>query len=263
LINSNFERVFYKNYVSFSTTILNLYMVRVCTHLGEHSPLTHTTYSYDYSAAIRENRLLNREKYSQLKLLAQFLKVSKAYLTTQPSNQSPADTVNRSAFTSNPSLAVTQLADIVGNKTVFWIPYLITHKHAAYNSLDDSTYKLQLPTTKGNFSIPALGGTLRLNGRDSKIHVTDYNMAGIEILYSSREILTWYRFSTKTILVIHGFLDEVHEIAVLITSEPAGTVQVIQGPAFQKASRIDDIVTINYNISSSRTIIEVSSRLQI
>lgn len=77
--------------------------------------------SYDYGSPIKENRLLTREKYSELKLLAQFLRVSPAYLTTRPLNQWPVNTVNGSEFATNPGLAVTQLADIVGNKTVFWI----------------------------------------------------------------------------------------------------------------------------------------------
>jgi hypothetical protein len=37
--------------------------------------------SYDYGASIAENREIYREKYSELKLEANFLKVSPAYLT--------------------------------------------------------------------------------------------------------------------------------------------------------------------------------------
>jgi len=80
-----------------------------------------STGSYDYGSPIKENRLLTREKYSELKLLAQSLRVSTAYLTTRPLNQWPVNTINGSEFSTNPVLAVTQLADVVGNKTVFWI----------------------------------------------------------------------------------------------------------------------------------------------
>lgn len=83
------------------------------------SPATIT--SYDYGSPIKENRLITREKYSELKLLAQFLQVSPAYLTTKPLNQWPLNTVNSSVFSTNSNIAVTQLADVVGNKTVFWI----------------------------------------------------------------------------------------------------------------------------------------------
>lgn len=65
---------------------------------------------------------MTREKYSELKLLAQFLKVSPAYTTTAPLNQYPVNTVNGSELLdNNPDMAVTQLADVFGNKTVFWV----------------------------------------------------------------------------------------------------------------------------------------------
>lgn len=38
-----------------------------------------------------------------------------------------------------------------------------------YNSLDSSSYKLNVPTSRGKVSIPTLGGSLSLNGRDSKV----------------------------------------------------------------------------------------------
>lgn len=140
--------------------------------------------SYDYGSAISEDRRINREKYSELKLEANFLKVSPAYLTTVPQNLIP-NTINGS-FTTNPALAVTETKDVVGNKTVFWII-----RHAAYNSVEKSSYKLTVPTSLGNLSIPQLQGSLTLDGRDSKIHVTDYVFGDKLILYSSAEIFTW------------------------------------------------------------------------
>jgi hypothetical protein len=44
--------------------------------------------SYDVGAAIAENRQVSREKYSELKLRANFLQVSPAYLTSHPDNGS-------------------------------------------------------------------------------------------------------------------------------------------------------------------------------
>jgi len=69
-------------------------------------------------------------------------------------------------------------------------------RHAAYNSLENSAYKLQLPTSIGTFSIPRLQGTLTLDGRDSKVG-TNY---GMEYTYILPPV-------TNTILVIdscHG-----------------------------------------------------------
>ena len=130
-------------------------------------------------------------------MISQFLKAPPAFLTTRPLNQYPVNTVSASIYTDSPALAVTQLADVVGSKTVFWVL-----RHAAYNSLENTTYKLQLPTSRGNYSIAALGGSLQVSGRDSKIHLSDYDLGGAyKILYSSGEVFTWKKFASKTIVL--------------------------------------------------------------
>jgi beta-galactosidase len=64
-------------------------------------------------------------------------------------------------------------------------------------------------------SIPQLAGQLTLNGRDSKIHVTDYDVGGISLRYSTAEIFTWATDSTgKTTLLLYGDVGEWHEFAV-------------------------------------------------
>lgn len=133
---------------------------------------------------ISETRRINREKYSELKLEANFLKASPAYLTTVPQNLIP-NTINGS-FTTNSALAVTETRDVVGKKTVFWVV-----RHSAYNSLEKSSYKWTVLTSLGQLSIPQLGGSLTLDGRDSKVHVTDYKFGDKTILYSSGEVFTW------------------------------------------------------------------------
>ena len=56
---------------------------------------------------------------------------------------------------------------------------------------------------------------MSLNDRDSKIHVTDYNLDGIKLLYSSAEILTWARGPGSTrVLILYGGAGETHELAV-------------------------------------------------
>ena len=68
--------------------------------------------SYDVGAAIAENREVNREKYSELKLQANFLQASPAYLTTSPSNGSYG------VYTDTHDLLVTPLS---GPLTSFYI----------------------------------------------------------------------------------------------------------------------------------------------
>jgi hypothetical protein len=74
--------------------------------------------------------------------------------------------------------------------------------------------------------IQQLGGGLTLSGRDSKWHVTDYNLGDITLLYSTAEIFTWQKFEQKTVLVVYGGAGELHELAV-VTSKPATLVDNI------------------------------------
>lgn len=61
-----------------------------------------------------------------------------------------------------------------------------------FNSTETTTYKLVLDGSSfGNITVPQLGGSLSLNGRDSKIHVSDYDLGGTTLLYSTAEIFTW------------------------------------------------------------------------
>jgi hypothetical protein len=53
-------------------------------------------------------------------------------------------------------------------------------------------YTITLPTSEGNLTVPTLGGSLELRGKDSKIHVTDYEAGSTTLLYSTAEIFTWW-----------------------------------------------------------------------
>jgi hypothetical protein len=67
-------------------------------------------------SAIAEDRTL-REKYYELKLQANFMRVSPAFLTTRPQNVG----ASQGAFTGNSALKTTQILDAVGNKTGFYV----------------------------------------------------------------------------------------------------------------------------------------------
>lgn len=53
-------------------------------------------------------------------------------------------------------------------------------------------YTIALPTSAGNLTVPLLGGKLEIRGKDSKIHVVDYDAGKTTLLYSTGEIATWY-----------------------------------------------------------------------
>jgi beta-galactosidase len=88
-------------------------------------------------------------------------------------------------------------------------------RHADFTSIDNTEYTLVLPTSIGDIKIPHLGGHLTLNGRDSKFHVTDYDVGGINLIYSSAEIFTRAHGSGSTrVLILYGGAAETHEFGL-------------------------------------------------
>lgn len=155
LLNNEFERVYNKNDFSFGVKILNLYMLYGGTNWGNLG-FAYGYTSYDYGGAIKEDRSIWREKYPELKLEANFLAASPAYLIAEPHNQT-----NHSEYANTNDLTVTALTT---KTTSFWI---VRQTNWTLTSILD--YKLHVPTTAGNLTIPQLGGNLMLNGRDSKV----------------------------------------------------------------------------------------------
>ncbi|KAK4909035.1 hypothetical protein LTR49_022134 [Elasticomyces elasticus] len=245
LISYEFERVFYKNLFSFGMTVFNIYMTYGGTNWGNLGhPGGYT--SYDYAAVISEDRTVSREKYSEAKLIANFVQSSPAYWTAISQNNHQAN----GSYTGNDALAVTALFD---NTTKFFVI-----RHAAYNTVDTTNYNITLPTSAGNITVPQLGGQLSLHGRDSKFHVSDYDIGGINLLYSTAEIFTWKQYGDKRVLVVYGGPSEEHELAV----SNGGHATVIEGSGV-KHQHINGATIINYQTGPKRRIVELSCNLYI
>ncbi|KAI9930751.1 hypothetical protein MW887_011508 [Aspergillus wentii] len=203
MVSDIFARVFYKMNYSFRITIFNLYMMFGGTNWGNIGYSSGYT-SYDVGAAITEDRRLDRERYSELKLQANFLQVSPAYITSTPLDATIGGYVNTSALTT------TRLKD---TQTSFYVV-----RHTDYTVLQSTAYTWSVNTSIGNITVPQLGGSLRLNGRDSKIHVTDYDVGGVNLIYSSAEVFTWKKSGSRSVLLLYGGGDETHELAIHSTS---------------------------------------------
>ncbi|EPS25349.1 putative beta-galactosidase [Penicillium oxalicum 114-2] len=242
LLNHEFERVFYKNDFSFGVTFFNLYMIFGGTNWGNLGhPGGYT--SYDYGSAISESRNVTREKYSELKLLGNFAKVSPGYVVANPGN------LTTSKYTKTADLTVTPLLGESSSAGSFFVI-----RHSNYNSQASVKYQLTLPTSAGELTIPQLGGELTLSGRDSKIHVTDYDVAGSNILYSTAEVFTWKKFDNGKVLILYGGPGEHHEFAVT----GASASSVIEGSSSGITSKkIGDALVVAWDVSSKRRIIKI------
>lgn len=199
--------------------------------------------SYDYGAAITEERAIWREKYSEQKLEANFLKVSPAYLTATP------ELGVNGTYGAPDTIAVTALMGN-GTQTNFYVV-----RHADFTSTDKTQYSLKLTTSIGRITVPQLGGYLTLDGRDSKFHVTDYDVGGINLIYSSAEIFTWARGAgSARVLILYGGAGEAHEFAL---PSHLGKPTVVEGNGITIQQRGSSWV-VQWNVTSNRRIVQVS-----
>jgi hypothetical protein len=134
-----------------------------------------------------------------------------------------------------------------GSATNFYIV-----RHSDFQKTTPTAYTLSLNTSQGALSIPQLGGSLTLSGRDSKWHVTDYDVGGTTLLYSTAEIFTWKKFSKKTVLVVYGGPGEQHELAVISTS----SAKVVEGKDV-KSKTTGGTTILNWKTSSTRRVVQV------
>jgi hypothetical protein len=245
LVSYEFERVFYKNNFASAITIFSIYMTYGGTNWGNLGhPGGYT--SYDYAAVIKENRMVDREKYSEAKLEANFVEASPAYITATAGN------LTNSTYTTTTQLSVTPLFGN-GSETNFYVL-----RHANYSDQTTVPYKLLLPTSQGDLTVPQLGGRLTLHGRDSKVHVSDYKVGGHNVLYSSAEIFTWKSYGDRTVLVVYGGPGEHHELAV----SKGGEATIVEGSGV-KTGKKSGATVLNWETSSSRRIVKLGCGLHI
>lgn len=195
---------------------------------------------------IREDRTIFREKYAEAKLIAQFIKASPAYLDATPGN------LTNSSYLSTPEISTTP---IFGNATNFYVT-----RHSDYTSLDSTPYSVTVPTSTGNVTIPQLGGSLTLNGRDSKIHVTDYDVGGYNLVYSSADIYTHGASLEKRVLLLYGLAGETHEFAF---PSQLGRPTVEGDSSTVRIETLGSTVVVQWEVTETRKVLHYGSNFDV
>jgi len=198
---------------------------------------------------IAEDRTVGREKFSEAKLQANFFRVSPAYLVSRPRP------ITSGPYATNPNIAITRLDSSLNSTcTNFYIV-----RHADYNSTEVTPYKLVVNTSVGKVVIPQLGSNLTLGRRDSKIHVTDYDVGGRDLIYSTGEIFTWTKSVNTTVLVLYGGEGEVHEFAF---HGDVGAIFHVEGGGVN-AQVNGSISIVQWTVSRRRQMVRFASGLDV
>ncbi|KAK8241216.1 putative beta-galactosidase C [Phyllosticta capitalensis] len=177
-----FPDVFYKNNIANRVTLLNIYMLFGGTNWGHSAaPVVYT--SYDYSAPLRETREI-QSKFQQTKLISLFTRSSQGLLKTDMESNGTGNAVN-----------TTEIYTWVLRNPDNYAGFYIT-QHDSSNSQDDTWFDLYVNTSLGPITVP----NVSLEGRQSRIVVTDYPIGDSTLLYSSAEILTYGIFDVPVVV---------------------------------------------------------------
>ncbi len=176
--------------------------------------------------------------------MGHFLTSSPAYLDAIPGD------LTNTTYVSTPKLTTTP---IFGKPTTFYVV-----RHSAYESFESTPYTFSVPTSLGNVSIPQLGGTLTLNGRDSKIHVTDYDVGGINLIYSSADIYTHGKTGDRRVLLVYGLEGETHELAF---PSKLGKPTIEGGAA--KIQTKGSAVVVQWQVTQTKKVLHYGSNLDV
>ncbi|QRV78064.1 glycoside hydrolase family 35 protein [Ceratobasidium sp. AG-Ba] len=188
LINEQFANVFYKNNYAAGTYLQSLYMTYGGTNWGNLATPTVYT-SYDYGAAISEDRSLT-PKFAEIKL--------QSYLLHASPNYHLAGRIGLgTSYSSNSAVFTTNLATPSGQN--FYIVRQTTNANTARVE-----FTLKVNTTAGVLTVPQYGGPMSLDGRESKIVVTEYPFGASILRYSTAEVATWATFDGADHIVLYA-----------------------------------------------------------
>ena len=115
---------------------------------------------------------------------------------------------------------------------------------------DDTKYTLTVALRRdGTITIPQFGGMLNLNGRDSNIHVTSYDLGGINMLYSTGGIFTWAKDkSGHRVLMMNGGTAELHEFAYTSRFGPPN----VSNTTNSRSREVDETWVVQWNVAPSK-----------
>jgi hypothetical protein len=128
------------------------------------------------NCCLGESRVLT-DKYQETKIFAQLLRVAR--------DLTKVDLIgNGTQYSSNPAIYTSELRNPDTNGA-FYVTI-----HTSSPSTDLTPFQLYVSTSLGNLTIPQQATNLVLNGRESKIIVTDFGVGNEKLIYSTAEVFT-------------------------------------------------------------------------
>ena len=197
------ENIINKHIIGEGGTIISSYMTYGGTSWG-YLPFPGGYTSYDYGAAINEQRQLDDKTAQQKKIGLMLQSVKPIAKTDRISEQASTNNVFYIIERENPD-----------NKTKF---YFVRHNKT--NSTGDDTYSLPIKTDEVNTKV-----SVRINGQTSKVITANYNFGKQHLVYSTNEIFTQFSNDNEDTLVVYSDKNDPNQTVLKYDTEPEVSVE--------------------------------------
>ncbi|KAJ5245543.1 hypothetical protein N7489_005639 [Penicillium chrysogenum] len=245
-IGDDFANLFYRWNIGQRVTAMSLYMMFGGQNPGAMAaPVTAS--SYDYSAPISEDRSI-WSKYHETKLLALFTRSAKDLTMTELMG-------NGTQYTDNPAVRAYELRNPETNSAF----YATFHSNTSIST--NEPFHLKVNTSAGVLAVPKYASTIRLNGHQSKIIVTDFTFGLKSLLYSTAEVLTYAVFDKKPTLVLWVPTGESGEFS--IKGAKKGSTKKCQGCSQVKFIKEHGGLTTSFTQSAGMTVLEFDDGVRV
>jgi beta-galactosidase len=213
LTGPDFENVFYKENIIDGATLQNFYMTYGGTSWGWLPDPQQVYTSYDYGAAIKEDRELTA-KYDEMKRLGYLLDSVAPLRQTDPMAAAPA---------TDPAVRVAARVNPVDG-TQF---YELRHSDSTASTIERTHISIDLSNRGGERypSVPQQPGTsITLAGREAKLLIAGYDMDGQRLQYSTSELMTHARLGDRDVALLYAPRGQDGETVLHYARRPRVTV---------------------------------------
>lgn len=197
------ENIINKHIIGEGGTIISSYMTYGGTSWG-YLPFPGGYTSYDYGAAINEERQLDDKTAQQKKIGLMLQSVKPIAKTDRIAENTSSDNVFYIIERENPD-----------SKTKF---YFVRHNKT--NSTGDDTYSLPIKTAETDITVP-----VRVNGQTSKVVTANYDFGRQHLVYSTNEIFTQFSNNNEDTLVVYSDKNDPNQTVLKYDKEPEVSVE--------------------------------------
>ncbi|KIY43874.1 glycoside hydrolase family 35 protein [Fistulina hepatica ATCC 64428] len=243
LTNPEFQSVFNLHLWASNAKLINYYMFYGGTSWGG-LPFPGVYTSYDYGAPLTESRQLTA-KYDELKRQSMFLRSSPEFYKT--------DWVSDSLDELDIASDLAIYSTLLRNPDTDARFYVVRQNDST--STEPIAFSLQVSVGADELIVPQVASSIILDGRQSKMIVTNYHFgASSTLAYSTAPIFFAGTIDGRDVLFLYGDSTQEHEFALHLVGRPNPVLQAPTSVRKASSSLLGTIVTVLAGLHGLTTI---------